>query len=315
MSTTTRSVAKNWRPAGARRQASDKLRSGAIATGNRLRPLVRGARALIIALIVMVAAAPAGSTAADSAVTQSYNASPSVLAGMIVALKSGDPTTVEALSAKDIKKMLGVVVPINDAPIVLAPQAADAQQVLVATSGRHTLLVSDQNGEIQSGDYLTISSLSGIAMKAGSQHSPIIGQAAGAFNGKTNVLGTVPVTTGTGTAKTVAVGQAAATIRLGPNPLQKNQTNNVPSFLAQAASGVTNKNVSPVRIYLSTIALLATILVAGAMIYGGVKSGITQIGRNPLARSAINRGLMQTTLTSVAVLALGLAASFLILSV
>jgi hypothetical protein len=93
----------------------------------------------------------------SSTVTQSYNAQPSVLSGMLVELKSKSDNTVIPLATSDLGKMLGVVVPVSDSPIVLTTTTSTTdQQVLVANSGQYNVLVSNQNGSIQSGDRLTI---------------------------------------------------------------------------------------------------------------------------------------------------------------
>lgn len=77
----------------------------------------------------------------SGALSQSYNADKTVQIGMIVRLKDKDTTTVLAVSNKDIKQTFGVVIPFGKAPIVLSPQVAKQQQVLVATSGRQIMLV------------------------------------------------------------------------------------------------------------------------------------------------------------------------------
>src|SRR6185312_15415943 len=108
----------------------------------------------------------------SSGVTQSYNADTSVVqTGMLVELKPKDPTTVVPLPDSDIKHMLGVVVPQNNAAIVLTPQNVTTQQVLVATTGHYNVLATNQNGPIKVGDYLTISALDGVAMKASEAQS------------------------------------------------------------------------------------------------------------------------------------------------
>jgi hypothetical protein len=264
------------------------------------------------------AAVPAGVVAVASsglsgAVTQSYNADPSVLAGMIVELKAKDQATVIPLAGKDIRSMVGVVVPVNDAAIVLTPQSAKTQQVLVAASGRYSLLVSNQNGSIKAGDYLAVSALDGIGMKASADQVEIVGRAAAAFSGNSNVIEAVPLKNSQGRTTTVTIGHIPVDVRLAPNPQFKNASN-LPGFLTRAANSVTNKPVSPARIYLSAIVLLTTLFITGSMFYSSIRSGIVAIGRNPLAKKAIGRGLVQTITAALIIFTAGVFAVYLILN-
>jgi hypothetical protein len=253
-------------------------------------------------------AAAAGSNIAG-AVTQSYGADSSVLTGMVVELK---PKTqiVTPLTAKDIRNMLGAAVPVNEAAIVLAPQSPSARQVLVAASGRYNLLVSNQNGSVKAGDYLTVSALPGISMKAGADQAEVVGRAEGGFSGTGNVIATVPLKSGSGRSDTVSIGQVPVDVRLAPNPLY--QTSNLPAFLSRAANSVANKPGS-IRIYLSFAVLLATIIISGIMFYGSVRSSIIATGRNPLAKKAIGRNLARALLSGLAIFLAGVLAAYLIL--
>lgn len=253
-----------------------------------------------------------GTSSASNTVTQTYDAGPSVLSGMIVELKSKDQTTVIPAGSKDIGKMLGVVVPSGDANIVLSSPSAKTQQVLVAATGRYDVLVSDQNGAVKPGDYLTISALDGVSMKAGSDQKEVIGRAAGNFDANSNVIDTVKLKSQLGHTRTVSIGEVQADVRLAPNPLFKNSTN-LPGFLASAASSVANKKVSPVRIYLSVTVLAATLFITGVMLYGGIRGGITAIGRNPLAKKAVSQGLAQAVVFGLIIFVLGMLGAYAIL--
>jgi hypothetical protein len=268
--------------------------------------------AILIGLAGLAVPAAASSNT-PAAVTQSYSAPPSVLAGMIVELKSKNTSTVIPLTSKDLGNMLGVVVPLNDAAIVLTPQSGSTQQVLVATSGSYDLLVSSQNGAIKTGDLLSISSLDGISMKADATEAEIVGRALGNFGSKSGVIGSVAQKNSAGKTSNVSIGHIPVDVYLAPNPLYQKNSNNLPAFLTKAASSVANKPISPVRVYLSVVVLFATIIIAGIMFYGSVRNGIVAVGRNPLAKKAIGRGMIQTTLAGLIVFVTGLLAGYLIL--
>jgi hypothetical protein len=264
---------------------------------------------LLSILIMPPGLAIAAESAATNTVAQSYDADPSVLTGMAVQLKPSGQTTVIPVEAKDIHKTIGVVAPIDGANIVLSPPTATSQQVLVAPTGRYSLLVSNQNGAIRAGDYLTVSALAGISMKANSGQSEIIGRAVSDFNGKSNTVDTVNIKNNGGGTVSVAVGYVQADVRLAPNPLYHND-NNLPGFLSKAARSVANKPVSALRVYLSVTVLVATLFITGSMLYGGVRGGMTAIGRNPLAKGIISRGLLQTIIFGLVVLMLGMLAAY-----
>jgi hypothetical protein len=219
------------------------------------------------------------------------------------------------LTSKNIGNMFGVVVPAGDATIVLGTQEASNRQaqVVVVNSDQHSVLVSNQNGGIKKGDYLTISSLAGIGMKADTRQTEVVGRAAGDFDGQHNVEGTATLKGSLGHNATVALGRIPVDLHIAANPLNEN-TNNIRGFLTRTANGLANKPVSQVRVYLSTAVLLGTLFATGNMLYGAVRNGLLAVGRNPLAKKVIIRGLAQVVLLALTVFAGGVLAIYLILN-
>lgn len=249
----------------------------------------------------------------SSAVSQSYNADKSVQTGMIVQLKTKDSTTVVALDAKTPKAMLGIVIPSNSSPIVLSPTTPKDQQVLVATGGRQTVVVSNQNGPIKIGDYISISAIDGIGMKAGEQQEQVTGKAAGNFSGTSNVIGTVKVKDSLGKESAISLGRIPVDVNITHNPLFQKTVDYVPGFLAAIAVTVANKPVSVARIYLCTVILFITAILAGNMLYSGVRGGMIAVGRNPLSKKSIIKSLIQTVAAGLIVFVVGVFAVYLIL--
>jgi hypothetical protein len=269
----------------------------------------------VTAACLLVFVGGTGLAAADQnlgSVAQSYNAGPEVLAGMIVELKSKDQSTVVPLKSEDIQHMTGVVVPTGDASIVLTPSSAATQQVLVAATGKYELLVSNQNGAIKAGDYVTISALDGIGMKAGPDQSEVVGRAMQNFDGKANILDTEQLKSTLGRSTTVSIGHIPVDVRLAPNPQYRNGSK-LPDALARAAANVAHKDVNPFRVYLSLTVLLATLFITGFIFYGGIRGGIIAIGRNPLAKGAIGRGLTRAATIGLIILIIGLLGAYVIL--
>lgn len=265
------------------------------------------------------ASPPAQSTTKPSsqdisgAVTQSYNADPSVQIGMVVQLKTKDPTTVVPLDPSQIHNMLGVVVPSNNATIVLTPQQITKQQVLVTTNGHFTILVSNQNGPIKVGDYLTISAVAGIGMKASQDQEEVVGKASGNFTGTAGVIGSVDLKDTLGRKKTVAISRIPIDITVSHNPLYQKTADYVPGFLNKVATNVANKPVSVARIYISTALLFVISLVTGNMLYSGVRSGMLAIGRNPLSKKSILKSLLETIIAGLIVFIAGVFGVYLLL--
>lgn len=268
---------------------------------------------MIVGVLLPIVNVAAASNPVSTTVTQSYSASPSVLPSMIVALQTKDKTLVTPLGSSDMNNMLGVVIPSSNATIVLAPQNPTVQQVLVAATGHYNVLVSNQNGSIDPGDYLTISSIPGIAMKADTNHPLIIGQAVGSFNGS-NSISQVSLKNSQNNSQHVALGRVIANVQLAPNPLYLKNSNSVLVFLTRAEYNVTNKPVSALRTYLVGMVFLATVLITIVVLYAGVRTRMIAIGRNPLARSAIGRGLIKTILAALFVFATGTTTVYFLLN-
>jgi hypothetical protein len=248
-----------------------------------------------------------------NAVTQSYNADPSVQMGMIVELKAKAVHTVAPLPEDDIKAMLGVVIPKSSATIVLAPQTVTQQQVLVATAGHYNVLVSNQGGPIKTGDYVTISAIAGIGMKAGQEELEVVGKASGDFTGSANVIGSVKLKDSAGKERTVAIGRIPVEVSVSHNPLYQKSVDYVPGFLAKIAVTVASHPISAARIYLSMAVLVITALVTGNMLYSGVRSGMIAVGRNPLSKKSIIRSLIQTVIAGLIIFVAGVFAVYLLL--
>lgn len=258
---------------------------------------------------------PLGASAdsvANQAVTQGYSSNSPLQLGMIVKLDDKDPTKVEPLTQDSASQMQGVVVAANDASVTLSNDTNN-NQVFVASFGHFDVLVSNQNGPIKSGDYISISSLAGVGMKADSTQSVVIGKAVGSFDGTSNVQGTTTVKDDGGRNVTVSFGRIPVNISISHNPLQQEIDNNLPGFLRKASLFIANKPVSSVRVYISLVVLLVTTIIAGSLLYGGIRNGLIAIGRNPLAKKSITRNLLQVIFTSLIVFVLGLFAVYLLL--
>lgn len=253
------------------------------------------------------------SVKALSSVVQSYNASSAMQPGVVVQLSDSNSNTVLPLSRKNPEKMFGIVINPNDSPVTLS--AGNNEQVFVATNGSFPVLVSNQAGAIKAGDYVTISSLNGIGMKATNEDPIVVGKATSSFNGTSDSVSSASLSGSNGHKTIVTLGRVIVNIDVAHNPLMAAPQNNIPGFLKKAGESLTNKPVSAARAYLSLTVLVICAVIAGSMLYAGVRSSIVSIGRNPLSKKSIVRGLAQVTLTSLIIFIAGLFAVYLILRI
>ena len=68
-----------------------------------------------------------------------------------------------------------------------------------------------------------------------------------------------------------------------------------------------------VKMYVSVAIMAMSIVIAGILLYAGVRGSIISIGRNPLSKRSILRGLMQVIIGGVLVLIIGLFTVYLLL--
>ena len=265
---------------------------------------------LVVILGCLVSARP---MAKAQSVVQSYGASSNLEVGLIVELQPGNSSNVEALTQANATKMFGVVVNPDTAAVSLSTSSS-AYQAYVATTGNYQVLVSNQNGSIHSGDYITISSISGVGMKANSSDQIVLGKALSNFLGTTDSLGST-IIKNSGSSSTAQLGLIDVSINVAHNPLMQNTRPNLPSFLITAGQAVANRPVSESRVYISLVILGFSAVIAGSMLYAGIRSSIISIGRNPLSKRSIVRSLIQVTLTSLIVFIIGLFAVYLLLRV
>lgn len=238
-----------------------------------------------------------------------YRADANLRPGTIVQV-ADEATKVKPATQDTVQGAFGVVVT-YDSPLSLT--GGDAGNLYVATTGRQLMMVTSEGGPIAAGDYLTVSALSGTLMKASDQEM-VFAKALETFDGKSNLLGSVTLKDKDGNPfKEVGIGSIQATIEISKNPNKISTEANLPDQLQRLGQQVAEKEVSPVRIYISMGIVFISIIVALVTLYAGIRSAIIAIGRNPLSKKSIFRGLLEVVLTSILVLIIGLFAVYLLL--
>lgn len=245
-------------------------------------------------------------------ITQGYfvdESSVSIQNGMVVALKDGDSTKIEPINNSQATRAHGVVVGTGDSAFVLSEEN---QKVYVASSGKFSVLVSDQNGTIRQGDFISLSSVTGIAMKSDEFQEIVLGKAIDAYDGSVGKISEATIKDAQGNDKLLKIGRIRVDIQIMRNPILKS-TASLPSFLKDASEYVAGKPVNPIRVYISLAVIIAAASVSGALIYSGVRAGMIAIGRNPLSKKSIIRGIIQVIIVAIIIFIIGIFGVYLLL--
>lgn len=250
-------------------------------------------------------------TASAQTITQGFGSDTTLLRGSIVAVTLTDKNKIELVSRDQIDRMFGVVVNSNDSAVTLS---SGQEALFVATNGRYDVLVSDQNGSVKTGDFLTLSSINGVAMKAEKTDRSIVGRAVVDvdFSKTDTILSKQTITSVTGSKHEVSISRVLTDISIGRNP-QYQDKSVLPSSLRRFGESVSGKPVSTIRIFSALAVMLVVAIIATSLIYSGVRSSLVAIGRNPLSKKSILQGLVQVVIIGVVILLFGLGAMYLIL--
>ena len=263
---------------------------------------------LLLAGLMFVVSGMSGAHAQD--VTQGYQTDEPLQNGIVVRVKPDDKAKVEALTQEQESEMFGIVVSSSESPVSISDPTV--QEVFVATQGRYDVLVSTQNGQIKVGDSVVVSSIKGVAMKADDLHRVLAGKALENFDGESDAESKVQI----GDGRTVSLGRIRVDINVKRNPSFSGETiAGVPHSLSRLAYAVTDKPVTAFRIYAGLSVIFLCMLVAGAILYSGIHGGMGAVGRNPLARKAIMRNMIGTTIMALIVVSIGLFAVYLLLKI
>lgn len=259
----------------------------------------------------VVLAVALGSTA-KAVLSQSYPAGSTLPAGTLVVLNT-QSGQVEQADPNNVDRLFGVVVPTVSAG---GNSSTPTGQVQVATSGEADMFVTNAAGAIHIGDYLTASPISGVAQLAGAANVRVIGTAQANFSGSGSGVTnqTLSAAVAGGHQKQVAIGQIPVAINTtNYTPTAGRAPYAVPNWLQSLANATAGKAVSPLRVIVAMIVLVLGLLCITVLLYSAIRSSLISIGRNPLSKGSILRGLAQVAGISAAILVASAVAVFVIL--
>lgn len=262
-----------------------------------------GAVAALLLCAAMAHAAPAG-------ISQSYNTtSDNISQGALLSLTSSDGNSVEPATSGNVTRLVGIAA---DKPLVELSEGGESS-VSVVVSGSAKALISDINGTVKSGDRVTISPISGIGMKT-IEASQVVGTAQAD-------LSSVPTTTKSvsgqnGKSEKIKVGLLPIAVNVAyysGNASKGAISSFIPPFLQSLANTITGRQVSPLRVLLGTLALLLGFITVISMLYASIRSGVTSIGRNPLAEKALRKGLIDVVIAAIGLLLVTIVIVYVVL--
>lgn len=193
--------------------------------------------------------------------------------------------------------LVGVVV--SDSAAVVSDGSTD--KVDVTSDGNAYILVSDINGKPVNGSKISASPLDGIGMVT-TEASKIVGTLQGDLTSNSPGAQTKSVKDKNGAEKRVLVGLVPIAINVTYYQPPDTASRLVPEFLRELSNTVGGKEVSPARIWGSLAVVVGGLAIVTVLVYGAVRSSIGAIGRNPLARSAIQWSLTKVIILSAVIL-------------
>ncbi len=257
----------------------------------------------IVSLFILL---PVGAES-TAAISQGFKTNETDLAaGALVSLTSGSQSTIQLSNTDRVNQLIGVI---GDKPLIELSNSDKEAQVVI--SGTTLALVSDINGDVKSGDRITASPINGVGMRA---------------NTSALVVGTAQSDLSTVTTTTRSINDKqgkAQNVKVGAIPIQINVTYYVapedknaflPPFLQSLANSVAGRDVSPVRVLVSSLVLVFGFLSIAVLLYSSIRSSIISIGRNPLSEGAVRKSLFEVGATALGILLVMLIAIYLVLS-
>jgi hypothetical protein len=261
---------------------------------------------LVLAVIALVLAPAAAG--AKTLVSQSYASDSNLPSGSIVSLQKGYSDRVTGATIKNDNDIFGVVV--NPDSSQLSISSGQSNQVNVSQSGLEQVLVSDINGDIDIGDSITASPITGVGMKA-TENSKVIGVAQDSFPNSTAQNTTYK--DGKGQQQTVKLGQIPVLVSVAYYYKQPDKTI-IPQALQNLANSIAGKKVNSLPIIISAVIFIVTLVIVVSIVYSLIHSSIISVGRNPMSQSAIYRNVIQLSVLVIVILGVAVGSIYMVLT-
>lgn len=248
-------------------------------------------------------------TSAANAISQGFFANEELASGTLVSIKEDGSNTIVVPAELEYNNIAGVIVNKNDSTVALSD---DESQVQVTTNGVANLHVTDLYGDIKVGDPIGTSPVRGVGAKA-ITNGKIVGVAQTNFDSG-QADRTVSVQKANGETEEAKVGSVLVAVQIGYYAVSAEKGQNA-TGLQQLGSSLAGRPVSAVKVFVSLIIAVTGTVAAAVILYGGIKSSFTAVGRNPLARLSIFKGLKRISIFSLSIFIIALLVGYAILRI
>jgi len=247
-------------------------------------------------------------------VTRGYSTKELMPAGTVVSLEKKGSNTIEKATPDNELLIAGVVTGANDSLLDLQPEGS---VVRIATEGGLDVLASTVNGDINNGDKLILSPLAGIMATDNPElkNGKYLGVSTGTLNDKSPGSKQIEVDQSGGGKQKVTVGEIPAKLMISERkPTISSLSTDGNSPVTRLAKQITGKSVSMAKVIAACITLFTALMITGVLLYSSIRGTFTALGRNPLSKDSLIKGLIRVIVVSVLVLAMGGTASYFILT-
>lgn len=227
-------------------------------------------------------------SAATSDLSRSFSSTEKIEAGSLVSLQKNRDGYIELTNTTNAEQLVGVAVLTSNSLLAVNVENNKTQ---VAISGQATTIVSDLNGDINPGDLIAATPFSGVGAKA-LAGDRVVGVAQASFSGSSLGTKTATITDKQGKSKELKMGSIAVVISVGSKS-KNSATLGVSKGLEGFAANIAGKEVSIIRIVLCLIIGIVAIVSLVVIIYSTIRSSISAVARNPLAKPEIFNSMAQ----------------------
>lgn len=242
-------------------------------------------------------------------ISTGYKTNEEIEQGMIVSLSSDLENSVVKSTLANESRIAGVAVSSTSGAISLSSPTSDIQ---VSSDGSVKVYVSDLGGEIKKGDYIGLSNLRGIGVKASSSNQYVLGTALEDVDFSSNYLGSTNVVGASEENIESKIALTSVMLEIKDNPVGNEKAK---PFLVVAGESIAGKPVSFPQVIVSALIIVVVFVIAGALLFAAIKGSFISIGRNPLAVKSIHGSLLRVSVTSGLIILIGIGIAYAILLV
>jgi hypothetical protein len=272
---------------------------------NSIRTISRATLALIAAFIFLAPVA----TVLSQGIAYGHRTTDELLVvGMAAQLdseqnNSSDSTNyVQRSDANLLQAYIGVVAQLDSTTATIG---GSGDQVFIKSNGQVSALVSDEGGDVVSGDKLILSAYKGVFSKtdkdSATWNAIALGSSADADKESVTV------------GDSAKVGFYRLQISLDNSSNYSGPDANSSSGIKRLGQALVGKDVGEARIIASLIIFVLLLVVEGGVVYGAISSSLTSLGRNPLASVTIKKEMIRVLLVALLILMFGLTFAYAIL--